>query len=170
MCVCVCIYCFISDPYPVYLMEAKAQCRNYLKVKAKGGEGGKGWRSASKRIPHVITHILKETHTHKIRHTHICRHAQTHSPRAAGRHGYLGTLTWTSWCTWVVKLHCTNTHTHARTHGHAPTHTFTEDQREWEPRTAALLLLPSAKWTTKHSRLSRPVISGLQPNEDGLCL
>jgi len=51
---CMCIYCFITDPYPVYLIEAKAQCRNSLKVKAKGVGG---WRSASKRVPHVITHI-----------------------------------------------------------------------------------------------------------------
>lgn len=59
-----CIYCFISDPYPVYLIEAKAQCLNSLKVKAKGG---KGWRSASKRIPHVITH--SDIHTHPYIHT-----------------------------------------------------------------------------------------------------
>lgn len=61
-----CIYCFISDLYPVYLMEAKAQCRNSLKVKAKGGIG---WRSASKLIPHVITHIHTNSNTHTITHT-----------------------------------------------------------------------------------------------------
>lgn len=146
-----CIYCFICDPYPVYLIEAKTQRWNSLKVKTKGA---RGWRSASKRIPHVITHTFVRTHTN----------IHTHTPPAAGRHGYLGTLTWTSWCTWVVKLHCTL----ARTDTH--THTLSEDQRELEPCTAALLLLPLAKWTTKHSRLSSPVISGPQPNEDGLCL
>lgn len=150
-----CIYCFISDPYPVYLIEAKAQCRNSLKVKAKGG---RGWRSASKRIPHVITQ------------THIHTHPHIHT---------LSTSRGAPWLPWnfnvdqLVYLGCeialhSNRHTLAHTCTH--THTFAEDQRELEPCTAALLLLPLAKWTTKHSRLSSPVISGLQPNEDGLCL
>lgn len=55
---CMCIYCFISDPYPVYLIEAKAQCRNSLKVKAKGGE------RVEERIQTYTTCYHKHTHTH----------------------------------------------------------------------------------------------------------
>lgn len=39
MCVYVCVFCFISKPYPVYLTEAEAHKQNSLKVKAKGGGG-----------------------------------------------------------------------------------------------------------------------------------
>lgn len=35
-------------------------------LKSQSQKGGKGWRSASKRIPHVITHI----DTHSDIHTH----------------------------------------------------------------------------------------------------
>lgn len=54
-----CIYCFISDPYPVYLMEAKAQRPNSLKVKAKRGGRGRGVHSN-------VYHILTDTHTHTL--------------------------------------------------------------------------------------------------------
>lgn len=150
-----CIYCFISDPYPVYLIEAKTQRWNSLKVKAKGA---RGWRSASKRIPHVITHIHTLSYAHTLTYTHT--HTHSTSRRAPW-------LPWNFNVDQLVYLGC-EIALHSRAHRH--THTLSEDQRELEPCTAALLLLPLAKWTTKHSRLSSPVISGPQPNEDGLCL
>ena len=105
-------------------------------------------------------------HTHTHTHTDTDIHAHTHSTSRGAPW-----LPWNFNVDQLVYLGCEialHTHTHTNTHTH--THTLAEDQRELEPCTAALLLLPLAKWTTKHSRLSSPVISGPQPNEDGLCL
>lgn len=76
-----CLYCFIIDLCPVYLIRLKPWCRNSFKSKSSGN----AWRNASKLIPHVI--IWTE---------------------GMGRHGYLGTLTLNSWSAGLVKLHCTD--------------------------------------------------------------
>lgn len=154
-----CVYILFYQ-WPVSCLPdgGKSSASKLLKSQSQEeGERGGGARSN-------VYHIFQRTHTHT--HTYI------YTPFTSRGAPW---LPWNFNVDQLVYLGCeialnTNTLTHVHTHTHTQTHTLAEDQREFQPCTAALLLLPLAKWTTKHSRLSSQVISGLQPNEDGLCL
>lgn len=111
----VCIYCFISDPYPVYLMEAKAQRPNSLKVKAK--------RRAEEveECVQTYTTFFFLTHTHSRARTHT----HTHTPFTSRGAPW---LPWNFNVDQLVYLGCeialnTNTLSHTCTHTQTRTHT-----------------------------------------------